>query len=136
MVVDNASTDSSGEYIREHYTSVDCVRIEPNRGFAGGNNFGYDHVRRHYPEARYLVLLNVDTVVEPGWLRPLVQVMEDNPRCGAAQSLLVLHADGDRINTTGNHSHYLGFGMMSDYGKPRDASSQTTCALDFPSALR
>jgi len=124
VVVDNASTDGSGDYIREHFPQVDCIRTEPNRGFTGGNNFGYEHIKATYPEARYLALLNVDTEVESGWLSALVQTMQAHDDAGAVQSKLLLHNDvleegSDKpvINTVGNRSHFLGFGFMIGYGE-------------------
>lgn len=133
VVVDNASTDGSGDYVREHFSDVDCVRIEPNRGFTGGNNEGYGHVRRCYPEARYLVLLNTDTIVVSGWLRALVACMESDERVAAAQPMIVLHPETERINTIGNRSHYLGFGMMEGYGEPVAKTQAGEGAMDFPS---
>lgn len=133
VLVDNASTDGSGAYVRERYPMVDCVRLASNRGFTGGNNFGYAHVRRQYPQARYLVLLNVDTIVESGWLRPLVERLEADRSIGATQATLVLHPRTDRINTIGNRSHFLGFGMMGGYGEPREAAPEAVSDIDFPS---
>lgn len=134
VVVDNASTDDSSDYIRQHFPEVDCVRVEPNRGFTGGNNFGYAHVRDCYPQARYLVLLNVDTIVASGWLPPLVEAMERETHAVAAQPTIVLHPETGRINTIGNRSHYLGFGMMGGYGAACDTIQEgNEGAMDFPS---
>lgn len=133
VVVDNASTDGSGEYVRRHFPQVDCLRLEINRGFTGGNNFGYAHIRAHYPDARHLVLLNTDTIVERDWLRPLVEAMAADPALGGGQPTLLLHPQTDRINTLGNRSHFLGFGMMRAYGKPRTRAMQGAGAMDFPS---
>jgi GT2 family glycosyltransferase/glycosyltransferase involved in cell wall biosynthesis len=59
-----------------------------NRGFAGGCNLGASTAT-----GDYLVLLNDDTVVEPGWLESLVTACERRPGLGAVGSRL-LHADG------------------------------------------
>ena len=132
VLVDNASTDGSADEARARCAEVDCVRLEHNRGFTGGNNAGFEHIQQHYPEADYLVLLNVDTVVESGWLRQMVRTMREHPNVGAAQPTLVLHPDAERINTVGNRSHYLGFGMMQRFGEPRSRQNKRT-RIDFPS---
>ena len=59
-----------------------------NLGFGGGCNWG-----ARFARGRYLVFLNDDTVVEPDWLRALVEVAEDDPRIGAVGSRL-LDPDG------------------------------------------
>jgi len=71
VLVDNASSDGTADWIRE--ISRREPRIVPvingvNRGFAGGNN---DGIRASSGE--YIVLLNNDTVVTRGWLTGLVK---------------------------------------------------------------
>lgn len=133
VLVDNGSSDGSSEFVRANFPDVECVRLESNRGFAGGNNAGHEHVRRCHPAARYLALLNADTIVESGWLRGLVDALEADSAVVAAQPTLVLHPDIERINTVGNRSHYLGFGMMGGYGRPRGYAEEAPTEMDFPS---
>jgi N-acetylglucosaminyl-diphospho-decaprenol L-rhamnosyltransferase len=68
---------------------VDLTAVYPNRGFTGGNN----HVLRQTLAAtdvpEYVLLLNADTVVQPGALRELVAFMEGHPKAGIAGSQLV-----------------------------------------------
>jgi GT2 family glycosyltransferase len=59
-----------------------------NLGFAAGCNWG-----ARFARGRYLVLLNDDTEVKPGWLRSLVSVAESDARIGAVGSRL-LNLDG------------------------------------------
>jgi GT2 family glycosyltransferase len=133
VVLDNGSTDGSGAYVKEAFPSVDCVRVEANRGFAGGNNAGYDYICEAYPKARYLVLLNADTSVARDWLRPLVDAIEKNPDLAAAQPTLRLDPETELVNTTGGVSHYLGFGMMRDYRQPASRAESGRGAMHFPS---
>ena len=55
-----------------------------NLGFGGGCNWG-----ARFARGRYLVFLNDDTVVEPDWLRALVEVAAHDPRIGAVGSRLL-----------------------------------------------
>jgi len=48
VVVDNASTDGSGAYVRERYLSVRLIQAGRNLGFAGGNNLGIRGTRGRY----------------------------------------------------------------------------------------
>ncbi len=65
---------------------------------------------------RHLLLLNNDTSVHPGWLAPLVRVMDDDPRAGIVGAKL-LNADGT-IQEAGGTLHSNGWG--EPYGRGQD----------------
>ncbi len=117
VVVDNASADGSADYIAEKFPRVELIRSGANLGFAGGNNLGWEHIRRKWPRLDYLVLLNQDTLVEPGWLRPLAKFLGSHPDAACVQPKLMMHPQTDRFNTSGNRSHFLGFGFVGDCGQ-------------------
>jgi GT2 family glycosyltransferase len=79
VVVDNASSDGSAAAVREHHPSVRLVEAERNLGFAAGANRALRELRH----VEYVAFLNNDTVVQPGWLRPLVEALESDPGLGA-----------------------------------------------------
>jgi GT2 family glycosyltransferase len=75
IVVDNASTDGTAEYLAELARINDSVRIltnQANAGFAAANNQGLRSAR-----GTVLVLLNNDTVVAPGWRDRLIRWLND-----------------------------------------------------------
>jgi GT2 family glycosyltransferase len=94
LIIDNASGDGSAERIR-HAISVtgwfnwaEVVPLDRNGGFAFGNNAGI-RLAMAVPEAvDYLLLLNPDTIVRPGAIRALVELMARYPKAGIAGSLL------------------------------------------------
>ena len=63
MLVDNGSTDGTVDLVRSTFPRVRIVRLEQNRGFAGGNNAG-----AHEARGEFLAFLNNDTVPESTWL--------------------------------------------------------------------
>jgi len=70
LVVDNASTDGTPEYLRNLVLAdprVRCILNPENRGFAAANNQGVREAR-----GEVVVLLNNDTVVPPGLMGRLV----------------------------------------------------------------
>ncbi len=69
IVVDNASTDGTADYLRSVRASV--LTNPTNRGCAAAWNQGVAASR-----GRYVVLLNNDVRVTPGWLRGLLEFME------------------------------------------------------------
>ncbi|HUB26203.1 MAG TPA: glycosyltransferase family 2 protein [Tepidisphaeraceae bacterium] len=118
VVVDNASADGSAELVAREFPNVDLIRCRANLGFAGGNNVGWEHIRRAYPRVRYVGLLNQDTVVRSGWMATLARFMDARPIVGSAQAKVLLHPQTDLFNTAGNVSHFLAFGFTTACGEP------------------
>ena len=74
LVVDNGSTDDSLAYLAAHFPQVEVLPLDRNYGFTTGNNMALPHVC-----TPYYVLLNNDLEVDPGWLIPLVALMDRDP---------------------------------------------------------
>ena len=87
IVVDNGSDDGTPSRLRE-VESATIVLNTRNYGFGAANNQGAAHAR-----GRYVVFLNQDVFVHPGWLRPLVEQIEADERVGAVGPML-LNPDG------------------------------------------
>lgn len=94
VVVNNASTDETARVLAHFEGFVRVVENETNEGFVDACNRGAACAR-----GRFLVFLNNDTVVEPGWLTHLLDTAERDARVGAVGSLL-LAPDG-RIQEAG-----------------------------------
>ena len=125
IVVDNASTDETAELLTHFRGLVRVVENEENRGFVDGSNQGAALAR-----GRYLLFLNNDTVVLPGWLAALVGTLEGDARAGAAGSML-LFPDG-RIQEAG--SIVWSDGETLKYGKgkaPDDRRFSFAREVDF-----
>jgi GT2 family glycosyltransferase len=133
LVVDNNSKDQTLPWLQEHHPTVHTLASSTNLGFAGGNNLGWKHAHQTWPDLDYLILLNQDTVVRPGWLHELVDFMQKNPHCGMAQSKILLHPQIDLINTDGNESHFLGFGFPGRYRCPDSPANHPPFEIGFAS---
>ena len=96
ILVDNGSTDGSAEWMAEHFPQVRMIRNETNVGFAAGNN---QAIRAS--QAEFVVTLNNDTRVEPGWLASLVAEAERDPGVGMCASKMLFADRPDTINSTG-----------------------------------
>ena len=57
----------------------------------------------------------------PGWLEPLLAVMDARPEVAAAQPLVVLHSEPNLVNTAGNELHFCGFGYCGGYRQTVDS---------------
>lgn len=96
IVVDNASPDDDPKVIKEKYPSVILIESVINYGFAGGNNLGIMRAR-----GEFVLLLNNDVVVPPGFLEPLVQKFLDHPEYGAVSPKILYYDKPDTIQYAG-----------------------------------
>jgi GT2 family glycosyltransferase len=95
LVVDNGSRDDSREILDRR--GVQHVALDHNIGFARAVNLG---VRA--TSAPWVLILNVDTVLEPKALRTLVDALRSDPGLGGAQPRILQTADGPpRIYSAG-----------------------------------
>lgn len=88
VVVDNCSSDGSGDVVRERFPHVCLVRNQANRGFAAATNQGLAQGR-----GRYAFLLNPDTEVLGDGPARLVAFLDSRPDAGMATGQL-LNPDG------------------------------------------
>lgn len=93
IVVENASSDGSLEYLRSHHPEVRLVVNARNEGFARGSNQGLAIAR-----GRYALLLNTDTEVAPDAIARLVRFLDEHADYGAVAPRLV-HRDGSTQRT-------------------------------------
>ena len=80
IVVDNASTDASVEWVEQEYPNMEVVRFHTNYGFAGGYNRAIELI-----DAEIVVLLNSDVEVTEHWLEPLVNLLDKEKGVAAVQ---------------------------------------------------
>lgn len=94
---------------------VTILANKENLGFAGGNNVGVEYAIAKGFE--YVFFLNNDAYPAADCFEQLVRVTEKDAGIGIAQSLILLHQEPTKINTSGNAIHYMGFGFCNDYKK-------------------
>ncbi len=111
LVVDNGSTDGSVEYVQREFPDVRVLALPENLGFAGGNNVGVRAARHDT-----VVLLNNDMVVEPGFLRPLLDGFR--PGTFAVSSQIYLQEDAARREETGKTAAVFRRGMIDYSHRP------------------
>ncbi|WP_456439428.1 glycosyltransferase [Caldithrix abyssi] len=89
IFVDNGSTDETRAYLKQlKLANVKIVLNDENLGYVGGCNSG-----ANVADGQFLLFLNNDTEVQPGWLKNLVALMNERPDCGVAGCKLV-YPDG------------------------------------------
>lgn len=101
IVVDNGSTDGSGEELKAKHPHIILIPSATNLGFAGGNNVGIKYAIDHSFE--YIMLLNNDTFVAPDFLDVLVKYMDEHPEVGIIQPKIYCHHDRSLIWDGGSY---------------------------------
>lgn len=93
IVVDNGSTDGSVTAIQQAVPEIRLILNGKNLGFAGGNNPGIKYAMDR--GARYVLLLNNDTVVDPAFLGHLVDVAESDQSIGIVSPKIYYFSEPD-----------------------------------------
>ena len=93
IVADNGSTDDSVAFLKANFSAIEILCNTRNEGFAGGYNWALRGL-----DSNYYVLLNSDVSVTPGWIEPIIQLMESNKNIGACQPKL--------LSYTNQHTNY------------------------------
>ena len=88
IVVDNASSDGSNEYIPPRFPNVKWIACKDNGGFSHGNNVGFSHAK-----GEYLLMLNPDTIVTREAILRSIEFMDAHPDSGAV-GVKMINKDG------------------------------------------
>ncbi|MCZ7392297.1 MAG: glycosyltransferase family 2 protein [Candidatus Methanoperedens sp.] len=96
ILVDNASSDDSIEYLRKEFPSVKIIANKENAGFAKGINIGIKAAN-----GELIATLNNDTAVSAQWLEELVKALTSRENIGMCASKMLFMKNPEFINSTG-----------------------------------
>lgn len=121
IVIDNASSDGTVEYIKGHFPDVHLIESKENLGFAKANNIGIRYAIDH--DADYVFLLNQDAWIEPTTIAELINTFDHNPMAGVVSPI---HLNGTHNAMDTRFADYIGMSAdafpfnkeMSRYIKP------------------
>lgn len=137
VVVDNHSTDGTAEAIKSSCGETVSVLVNPeNLGFSGGNNVGIRYALDR--GADWVLLLNNDTIVDPGLVDRLVEAAACAPDVGVVGPKIYYSHPPDRIWSAGGEiflsrgtARHIGIRRRDtgEYDTPRDVDYVSGCAL-------
>ena len=113
LVVDNASTDGSPDYMKEHYPDIEVIALDQNYGFSRAVNEGIRHA-----DTPYVILLNNDTTVDAHYVGELVRAIRRSPRIFSVSSKMVQMYHPDLIDSAGDLYTLIGWGICRGSGRP------------------
>jgi len=99
IVLDNKSTDGSVESIRSSFPDMQIINLTENLGYAGNNNVGIEEAIKR--GADWVLVLNEDTILDPGCLAELVKVGESDPKIGIVGPMVYHHNEPGVIQSAG-----------------------------------
>ncbi|MCW3093095.1 MAG: glycosyltransferase family 2 protein [Ferruginibacter sp.] len=102
IVADNASTDDSVDFLKESFPQVELLFNAVNEGFAKGYNTALRQV-----ESDYYVLLNNDVEVTPGWIEPVIELMENDASIAACQPKMLSYQNRNYFEYAGAAGGWL-----------------------------
>jgi len=131
IVADNASTDDSVGYVRQHFPSVKIIQLEKNFGFAGGYNEAIKQIT-----SEYVVLINQDVAVTENWLPPMLKMMEEDETIGALQPRIRAHLQRTHFEYAGAAGGWIDrFGYTFCRGRIFDAVEEDTNQYNTPAEI-
>src|ERR1700749_3754016 len=108
IVADNASTDDSISFLQQSFPSIRIISNPGNEGFAKGYNTALQQI-----ESDYFVLLNSDVEVTPGWIEPIIALMESDRSIAACQPKILAYNNKHQFEYAGASG-----GWMDNFGYP------------------
>ncbi len=112
IFVDNNSSDNSVAFVRNNYKNVKVIRNKKNYGVSSSNNIGASQTK-----GKYIVLLNVDTVVDKNWLSEFIKVAQASPKVGIVGCKQFDFDNRDMLSFGGSASDK--FGRVSEFGSKK-----------------
>jgi hypothetical protein len=95
VVVDNGSVDDTVAKMEIHYPKVHLVKLESNIGATGGSNAGFDFALAK--GADYIIRMDSDIEVDPGFLTPLIKAANSDPKIGIIGPKIYYYDNPDEI---------------------------------------
>jgi GT2 family glycosyltransferase len=128
VVVDNASTDGTPEFLKQYATGRAHVRLvlnTTNLGFAAANNCGIRVAR-----GDFIILLNKDTYLTPGWLFGRVRHLSHDPTRGLVSP--ITNAIGNEAKIEVEYSSMEEMRLKAaDYTKAHSGQLMMTSTVAF-----
>lgn len=112
LVVDNGSKDGSVEYLKEYCPNAEVLPLLENTGFCHAVNVGIEAA-----QTTYVILLNNDTRVYPGFVKALYQAIQENSKIFSVSARMLMWDKPELIDDAGDRYTVLGWAYGRGKGK-------------------
>jgi GT2 family glycosyltransferase len=101
-IADNASTDASITWVKDHFPNVQIISMDKNLGYAGGYNEAIPAVKEEI-----LCLLNNDVGVSAGWCEPVTTAFANDRSLAACQPKILSYKNTEQFEYAGACGGFL-----------------------------
>lgn len=101
-LADNASTDGSVAFVKEHFSKANLIINTQNGGYAKGYNDALKNLKEDV-----FVLLNSDVEVTQGWLSPILEAFKATKNVVAIQPKILDYKNKDYFEYAGAAGGYI-----------------------------
>jgi len=119
IVVDNHSQDDTVEKIEKNHHDIHLITLDENMGASRASNIGFEHALRQ--NAKYVLRLDSDTIVDPDFLISLLTQAEENPQVGVLSPKIYYYDRPDEIWFAGADKHPWHFGTIHGHRHEKDS---------------
>lgn len=119
LVIDNASKDGSLEVLQQEYQEARVIALSENTGFCYAVNLGIRESK-----TPYVILLNNDTAVKQGFIKALVEAIEEAEDIFSVSSMMLSIEDESIIDDAGDGYCALGWAYARGKGRPADGYNE------------
>ena len=108
IIVDNASTDGTREYlesVKASHNNITLILNEENVGYSKGNNQGIKAILDK--DYEYIGLLNNDIMFTPNWLKDTLSIFEKDKQLGMVSPRIQKHKSINKQNYLSKYKNYL-----------------------------
>lgn len=102
VVIDNGSSDGTKDYVEDRFPEAKVIRLEKNRGYSGGFNFGLDYAFVQQ-RADYVVITNNDVKVDKGLVSSLTELARQEEKVGFVTGKAYYYEKPDTLQSVGKY---------------------------------
>jgi GT2 family glycosyltransferase len=95
-VADNNSNDDSIYFLEKTYPEITIIKIVSNHGYSKGYDIALNSIK-----AEYYILLNSDVEVRPGWIEPVISLLESDQHIAACQPKIKSYTNKKKFEYAG-----------------------------------
>ncbi len=112
IVIDDASSDESVDYLRSTWHDIHVIQLQKNSGFCHAVNTGITS-----SSGKYVALINNDIELDPDWLSSMVSALQSQKNAFSISSKILNFHERDKIDDAGDIYTREGRAFKRGYGQ-------------------
>lgn len=115
IVIDNASSDDSTDYLKKNHPDIRLIENKTNRGYAAAVNQGI-----RSSKSEYILLLNNDVYLEKDSIQHLLNCIQTDKNIFGVSARIIQYHNPEKMDDAGDEYTLLGWTKRVGYGKSPD----------------